>query len=48
MVFRHLKLHFVINHKGQIMAVKITPGNTADNTALDVMDQPSGASQHSR
>src|SRR3954464_11680912 len=26
--FYGLKLHFVINHKGQIMAVKITPGNT--------------------
>jgi len=26
--FFGLKLHFVINHKGQIMALKITPGNT--------------------
>src|SRR5215210_5166622 len=26
--FYGLKLHFVINHKGQIMALKITPGNT--------------------
>src|SRR3954447_26896233 len=26
--FFGVKLHFVINHKGQIMAVKITPGNT--------------------
>ena len=26
-----LKLHFVINHKGQIMALKITPGYTADS-----------------
>jgi hypothetical protein len=33
--FFGLKLHFVINHKGQIMAVKITPGNTADSTVLD-------------
>ena len=29
--FYGLKLHFVINHKGQIMALKITPGNTADS-----------------
>ena len=28
--FYGLKLHFVINHKGQIVALKITPGNTAD------------------
>ena len=33
--FYGLKLHFVINHKGQIMALKITPGNTADSTMLD-------------
>lgn len=33
--FYGLKLHFVINHKGQIMALKITPGNTADSTILD-------------
>jgi hypothetical protein len=26
--FFGLKLHFVINHKGQIVALKITPGNT--------------------
>src|SRR3954462_1477168 len=32
-----LKLHFVINHKGQIMALKITPSNTADSTVLDEM-----------
>ena len=32
-----LNLHFVINHKGQIMALKITPGNTADSTVLDEM-----------
>jgi hypothetical protein len=31
------KLHFVINHKGQIMALKITPGNTADSTGLDAI-----------
>src|SRR5215208_7146303 len=36
-VFYGLKLHFVINHKGQIMALKITPGNTADRTVLDEM-----------
>jgi hypothetical protein len=33
--FYGLKLHFVINHKGQIMALKITPSNTADSTVLD-------------
>ena len=33
------KLHFVINHKGQIAALKITPGNTADSTMLDQMTQ---------
>ena len=35
--FYGLKLHFVINHKGQIMALKITPGNTADSTVLEEM-----------
>jgi hypothetical protein len=38
--FFGLKLHVVINHKGQIMAVKITPGNTADSTVLDEISQP--------
>jgi Transposase DDE domain len=33
--FYGLKRHFVINHKGQIMALKITPGNTADSTVPD-------------
>jgi hypothetical protein len=33
--FYGLKLHFVINHKGHIMALKITPGNTADSAVLD-------------
>ena len=33
--FFGLKLPFVINHKGQIMALKITPGNTADSSVLD-------------
>jgi IS5 family transposase len=33
--FYGLKLHFVINHKGQILALKITPGNTADSTVLN-------------
>jgi IS5 family transposase len=32
--FYGLKLHFVINHKGEIMALKITPGNTADSAVL--------------
>src|SRR5215213_3097303 len=38
--FYGLKQHFVINHKGQIMALKITPGNTADSTVLDEITQP--------
>jgi hypothetical protein len=37
--FFGLKLHFVINHKGQIMALKITPGNIADSTVLDEISQ---------
>ena len=37
--FYGLKLHFVINHKGQIMALRITPGNTADSTVLDEITQ---------
>src|ERR1700759_4577462 len=37
--FYGLKLPFVINHKGQVMALKITPGNTADRTVLDTMTQ---------
>jgi hypothetical protein len=37
--FYGLKLHFVINHKGQVMALRITPGNTADSTVLDEMTQ---------
>ena len=35
--FYGLKRHFVINHTGQIVALKITPGNTADSTVLDEM-----------
>jgi hemin uptake protein HemP len=35
--FYGLKLHFVINHKGQIVALKITRGNRADSTVLDEM-----------
>jgi hypothetical protein len=35
--FHGLKLHVVTNHKGQVMALKITPGNTADSTVLDEM-----------
>src|ERR671938_35440 len=38
--FYGLKLHFVINHKGQVMALKIPPGNTADSTVLDEMTRP--------
>jgi Transposase DDE domain len=37
--FFGLKLHLVINHKGQVMALKITPGNTADSTVLDEISQ---------
>jgi DDE family transposase len=37
--FYGLKLHFVINHKGQIMALQITPGNTADSAVLDEITQ---------
>lgn len=35
--FFGFKLHIVINHKGQIMAVKITPGNADDRVALEDM-----------
>jgi hypothetical protein len=37
--FFGLKLHFVINHKGQLMALRITPGNKADGTLLDQITQ---------
>ena len=37
--FFGLKLDFVINHKGQIMALKITPGNTADSAVLNEITQ---------
>jgi hypothetical protein len=37
--FFGLKLHVVINHKGQVMALRITPGNTADSTVLDKITQ---------
>jgi Transposase DDE domain len=32
--FYGLKRHFVINHKGESMALKITPGNIADSAVL--------------
>ena len=35
--FFGLKLHIVINHKGSIIAVKITPGNVDERTVLDEM-----------
>jgi hypothetical protein len=35
--FFGLKLHVVINHKGEIMAVTITPGNIADSAVLDAI-----------
>jgi hypothetical protein len=37
--FFGLKLHLVINHKGSIVAVKITTGNTDDRAVLDDMTQ---------
>ena len=33
--FYGLKLHFVVNHRGQVVALRITPGSTADSTVLD-------------
>ena len=35
--FHGFKLHVVINHKGEVMAVRITPGNTDDRSVLDAM-----------
>lgn len=35
--FYGLKLHLVINHKGSIVAVKITPGNIDERTILNEM-----------
>lgn len=35
--FYGLKLHLVINHKGSIIAVKITPGNVDERTVLNEM-----------
>ena len=35
--FFGFKLHLVINDKGQVMAVKITPGNTDDRKPLETM-----------
>ena len=35
--FYGIKLHFVINHQGQIVGLKIAPGNTAGSTVLDEM-----------
>jgi hemin uptake protein HemP len=40
--FYGLKLHVVINHEGQVMALKITQGNSADSTVLDAMTQHLG------
>jgi transposase len=37
--FYGLKPHLVVNHKGQVMALRVTPGNTADSTVLDEMTQ---------
>ena len=33
--FYGLKLHIAINNKGEIMAVKFTPGNISDRSVLD-------------
>ena len=38
--FYGLKLHFVINHKGQVMALRITSGHRADSTVLDAITAP--------
>lgn len=35
--FYGLKLHLVINDKGEIMAIKITPGNTDDRRVLKTL-----------
>jgi transposase len=35
--FYGLKLHLILNHQGDIMAIKITPGNTDDRKALKSM-----------
>ena len=35
--FHGFKLHVVINHNGEVMAVRITPGNTDDRSVLDAM-----------
>jgi len=37
--FFGFKLHVVINHKGELMAVNITPGNTDDRKPLDAMTE---------
>ena len=35
--FFGFKLHVVMNHKGQLMAIKITPGNVDDRAPLEEM-----------
>ena len=35
--FFGLKLHRIVNHKGHLMAIQITPGNTGDRAALDTL-----------
>ena len=35
--FYGLKLHLILNHKGEMMAIKLTPGNTDDRKALKNM-----------
>ena len=37
--FYGFKLHVIINNKGEIVAVKITPGNIDDRAVLDVMSR---------
>jgi hypothetical protein len=37
--FYGLKLHLIINHKGSIVAVKITPGNVDERTVLELISQ---------
>jgi hypothetical protein len=44
--FYGLKPHLVINHTGQVVALRITPGNTADSTALDEMTSHLAGKRH--
>ena len=37
--FFGFKLHIIINHLGEILAFKITPGNTSDSKVVDVLSK---------